>query len=300
MLLNCTFTTTNDNSNVGYIDIRHKAPLFESDVVFSVENPMLNPTSSVITSSLTLSLKKSDLPFVIGSANSSGWGWVTYGQEKSLLFGLKLPQTSQQLLPLFPARISCKISLDTTGLENIQVLMPTSEERLTPDSVTVSGSIMNLHCTFPMSVSSIGRVRFRSKSLVQRDNAFSIIGKSAPPGFRDIPSQFTFRQTGVSGLELDSNQLVQLEQGQNIINYIAPNPAADNLIIQYIVATPAENITVELMNTLGATVLSAALPKQSYGIYDLPLDLKGIPAGMYLLRVRSNTNTETHRVMISR
>lgn len=94
--------------------------------------------------------------------------------------------------------------------------------------------------------------------------------------------------------------LSDIEKGNNIVQHIVPNPAGDNLTIRYIMATPADEVSMELTSTLGAVVFSATLPKQISGLYDLPLDLRGVSNGLYLLKVRSNSNVETHRIMVAR
>jgi hypothetical protein len=147
----------------------------------------------------------------------------------------------------------------------------------------------------------LGRLRIRSTSIKQRETPISIVGINPPPGFMYISTNSTLlQQTGIATFFLNSDQIAQLEQKQNIVQYIAPNPAADNLVIRYIMGTESDNITLELINAFGATIYSDTLSKQGYGIQDLPLDVRGMPSGMYILKIRSNTRLETHQILISR
>jgi photosystem II stability/assembly factor-like uncharacterized protein len=75
-----------------------------------------------------------------------------------------------------------------------------------------------------------------------------------------------------------------------------PNPAGERLYVS--LAGLSGAVQVELLNAAGQRVRSGEVPSASQQSV-LPLELKGLPAGTYLVRVRSGTFTKTSPVILN-
>ncbi|HZV12883.1 MAG TPA: T9SS type A sorting domain-containing protein, partial [Candidatus Kapabacteria bacterium] len=74
---------------------------------------------------------------------------------------------------------------------------------------------------------------------------------------------------------------------------VQPNPARDAMLVHYNVGTKAE---LDLFNILGERVMNARADDSGESTFDV----NELPAGMYLLTLRSNNETKTQTVMIVR
>ncbi len=74
-----------------------------------------------------------------------------------------------------------------------------------------------------------------------------------------------------------------------------PNPAAETLQIRLPGAAGAQPATAELLDNLGRTVRRQRL---TLGAAPAPLDLRGLPAGLYALRVQTAAGQHTGRVVV--
>jgi hypothetical protein len=306
-ILHCTFLANNDGTN--YIRLKPKAFTKDTNVRFTIEHPITTSAFSSIVSFASIPTRvdiyRSSIALYIEGLDpraSVRNDEVAYGNEHSLNFG---PGWVRGLTrSLLPDSLSFMLSIDTTGLENIRILQINSPSIIRPDSIRIQGKIKSFFCTAPtpLSYQRIGTVRFRSKSIFATQSTISAIGTQNPPGFifeKSYTQPNTFRQLGLI-IQLPQNLALQLIDGNNVVQYIAPNPARDDITVRYILSRPTDEIFLELINLLGVVVISTTLPKQDIGRYELPLDIHSIPNGMYLLKVHSNNNVETHPIMVSR
>lgn len=293
MVMYCTFATDSIKTEIGFIDILSRSPI---DTVISlvVENPDIRSTLvSVTTSVFSLSLQKLTLNFNITSASSA-----SYGEQRTIPFGMQSAFTSSILTPP-----SYTISLDTLGLDSIEILAANSNTRIVPNKVTAMQGKVEYVFSPPVVPSYpfvLGRLRFRSKSLKERENLISVFSSDRTLGIDYIPASIALKQTGLATLNLKPDFVTQLEQGQNFVKHLAPNPAVDVLTVRYAMGASAENVQLELVNMLGIIMKSVNLADYAYGIHDIAVNVADIEPGIYFLRVRSNSNVEAQKVLIAR
>ena len=73
-----------------------------------------------------------------------------------------------------------------------------------------------------------------------------------------------------------------------------PNPARDAVWVRYRLGTP-QAVTLELIDVLGRRVRAAEVGPQSAAADDVQIDLDGLRAGLYVLRLRGDAGAETAR-----
>ncbi|MCU0424140.1 MAG: T9SS type A sorting domain-containing protein [Candidatus Kapabacteria bacterium] len=305
-ILHCTFSTGNDSNNI--IILRPKAFTRDINVRFDVEQPIISSsfpnTASFASVPTIISINRRSIEMSVQGLEPTAItrnDEVKYGNIHSLDFSLywaTIPTRS-----LLPDSLSFVFALDTTGLENIHFLEANSSRRIREDSVRIRGNIKSFYCTAPTSepFQNIGKVHFRSISLFATQNTVSILGTKNPPGFvfrtsYNVPN--VFRQLGLLR-QLPSTISKRLLEGGNVVEGIYPNPARDNLTVRYLIARPTETISVELINTLGVSVLALELPSYYIGRYELPIDVHSVPNGMHFVKIRSNTSVETIPILVA-
>ncbi len=295
-IIHFTFLTDSIKTDIGFMDIHSKSAI-DTVLSFVVDNPDIQSAFNPVTTSIfSLSLKKLKLNYYLNNASTSSS--VGYGNQQSISFGMQSIFTPSALPP--PAYT---LSLDTTGLDSIQIVTGNSETPLVPDKVTSSGGRIEYIFSRPSVQSypfTAGRLRFRSKSLQARDNVLSVFTNNTATGIDYIPTSITLKQTGVGAFGFQPDFVSQLEQGKNLVKHLAPNPATDVLTIRYAMGNSADNVQLELVNMLGIVQKSVTLANYDYGVHDIVMDVSDIAPGIYLLRVRSNGNVETQKVLIGR
>lgn len=299
LTLYCTFTYSPQSDTLrGFIIIQSKA-VSETSLTLLADNVRTMPEREITTATSSLGLRKAPISFYIGKRTARDS--CSYGQEVRLSFGLFNEDLAT--LALLPANLSCRIMIDTTSIDSIEVLLPIGEQRVTASRIKTNQNVRELEYTLPLqpSPTKMGVLRFRSKAFDPAVNIISIVGINPPPGF-EYPWNYDQRlqQIGLTKVVAKSDVIDALKRGQNVINYIAPNPSTDNFTIRYAMGSSVERITVELLNSLGIHVRSFTLPQSTYGISDFTVNVGDLSPGMYLLTVRSNANIETQRVLISR
>ncbi|MEP0546643.1 MAG: T9SS type A sorting domain-containing protein [Rhodothermales bacterium] len=79
---------------------------------------------------------------------------------------------------------------------------------------------------------------------------------------------------------------------------VFPNPARGPVQAQYALGA-AQAVTLELIDLLGRRVRSEEVGRQAAGIHDVRLDMGGLRAGLYVLRLRGDAGAEaTRRVVV--
>ena len=81
---------------------------------------------------------------------------------------------------------------------------------------------------------------------------------------------------------------------------VYPNPATDRVYLQ-VGLNRADDLTIDLYDLAGSPVRSLlSRPDLPSGVYNLALDLPGVPAGKYLLQIRTGDVIQTWPLVISR
>ena len=76
-----------------------------------------------------------------------------------------------------------------------------------------------------------------------------------------------------------------------------PNPAREAMRAQYTLGAP-QAVTLELIDVLGRRVRSVEMGPQAAGARDVRLDLDGLRAGLYVLRLRGDAGAEAARRIV--
>ncbi|MEO6187317.1 MAG: discoidin domain-containing protein [Ginsengibacter sp.] len=112
--------------------------------------------------------------------------------------------------------------------------------------------------------------------------------------------QIYYDVTTIAANTPDAPQISSLTSGDDKESlHIYPNPASENATISYRLSTESEvNLTV--FNYLGEQVKSIRLNSQSKGLNEYKLNLTGLKAGYYLVKLSSNGNTRLMKLEILR
>jgi hypothetical protein len=78
---------------------------------------------------------------------------------------------------------------------------------------------------------------------------------------------------------------------------IYPNPTSDNATVAFHL-NQVQNVQLELLNTLGQVVYAEDLGLQEAGRNTVTLELTGVESGLYSIRLASDKNTLTKRLMV--
>lgn len=80
---------------------------------------------------------------------------------------------------------------------------------------------------------------------------------------------------------------------------LLPNPARDRATVRFTVEGGSEG-TLEVMNTLGEEVMRRDLGRLESGTHEASIDLRELPAGLYLVRVTTGSATSTAKLTVTR
>ena len=94
-------------------------------------------------------------------------------------------------------------------------------------------------------------------------------------------------------------QAVQAQTPQRLADFqlrLQPNPASRYVEVHFVV--PAGIASVELFNVLGQKIKPAMQVSTSGGETSLPMDLSGLPHGVYLVRVHYENQSAIRRLTV--
>lgn len=105
----------------------------------------------------------------------------------------------------------------------------------------------------------------------------------------------------VAGLTVEEirSSLRSLTQADSAKTRIYPNPASSNAFLEYEL-TADHFVVVELINSLGQVLAAPVNTVQSKGWQQVSLSLDGLSAGIYIVRRRTASQTESKILVISR
>lgn len=76
-----------------------------------------------------------------------------------------------------------------------------------------------------------------------------------------------------------------------------PNPASDAATIRLQVSTPGV-VTLELFDALNNSVATLVQERMQFGTYNVRVDTKGLPSGVYYCRMQSNEASDAKRLVV--
>ena len=111
-----------------------------------------------------------------------------------------------------------------------------------------------------------------------------------------VADQFTIQKSGVAP---PSNRLADDEPAVDPLISIYPNPAHDNVAIQYTILNAGET-TVNITDVTGRIVYSVNRGQEEAGIHDFQLsrDLTGLPNGIYFIKIENGEESRTAKVVL--
>jgi hypothetical protein len=83
------------------------------------------------------------------------------------------------------------------------------------------------------------------------------------------------------------------------ISKVYPNPANRSALVQYYLPVKSD-VQIQVLNTQGKTVGEITLPEQSAGKHDKDIDVSAIPAGFYILRMKTKEGITFSRLQVAR
>ena len=83
----------------------------------------------------------------------------------------------------------------------------------------------------------------------------------------------------------------------DIIFKAYPNPANENVNIHFVL-TQAESYTIDVLNNLGQVIKTLYKPNLAPGMYSEVIDIKGLTAGIYTVKVNGNHAQGTQKLII--
>ena len=146
--------------------------------------------------------------------------------------------------------------------------------------------------TVPLTA-HLGSTRLRATAKMS-----NLGGHTAP-----TPCNFPLDPVGYHGEVEDYTVTIASETGigdpASAINSLSvfPNPSSGSAIVSYSLSENLQVIT-ELYNTLGQRVILLADEKQAAGIHKYVLDLKNLPAGLYLIKMTTTNEVYVKQIIV--
>lgn len=123
-----------------------------------------------------------------------------------------------------------------------------------------------------------------------------------------VVSDFLFSSTGSGTLDNDIAMFAVLGAGTAVKEYyngmkladIFPNPATDNVNIQYSLEKDSKNVHVVIYDMHGKVVLNETADSQAAGTYTVKFNTSNLEAGSYFYQVRANGAIMTKEFVITK
>jgi hypothetical protein len=94
------------------------------------------------------------------------------------------------------------------------------------------------------------------------------------------------------------NQLAS-EKAHTLSVQVLPNPVSERSAVMFTLPVSGQ-VHAELVNTSGKTVMNILDGFYKAGTYSVPLNRNSVASGLYMLRLRLNTETQTVPVLIAK
>jgi hypothetical protein len=107
--------------------------------------------------------------------------------------------------------------------------------------------------------------------------------------FNDVTGAYTFTATTATASKSASASLLKLA--------LAPNPTKESMRVAYDLPT-ASAVTVTIQNQLGQTMRQFPSVRQGAGRQEQQLSLNGLASGLYLVQLKTGTQTQAARLVV--
>jgi hypothetical protein len=159
-------------------------------------------------------------------------------------------------------------------------------------------------CSFKQNSGAIGwdNKTFYNTSLIAPKNT-SYVDDGQPNSWKGYVSGNAYTQDNFIEsffhLTLTGSILASVNESDNIsISSIFPNPSTGLVKATFETKTSAD-VKVEVYNLIGQNVKTMNFGKTAAGIYELPLNLSGLNAGVYLISITAGNSTSTQKLVIA-
>jgi hypothetical protein len=307
LILYCTFST--DRPANEYITLRPKALTKDSTLFVSFDASPVQDTNfrvgAVFRSTfMSVSLLRKVLRLTYAYRRERS---LFYGQTGEWEFGLyKNPYDNKTFISDLglPPQTTISCTLDTTGVDAIQIVNSATGSIITPQTTRSFGMRTEFIFSVPTTllISSNARLRLRSTSLRSSTATISFSVVDPPAGFQSLdPYSFVYeiKHLGL-GKGVPDSIAKTLFQGKTIVHAISPNPTSDDFVLQIFSKALTATTYIDMVNTLGATIFSASIPARDAYITETQINSSTWSPGIYLVRVRTDSDVSTSRVFITR
>lgn len=202
-------------------------------------------------------------------------------------------------VPIFTTGINTRYLIDSTPLP---ASLSYNASMLEPIAGTQAGSVQNGIRTVPFTFAltpgaDTARATLLFRAAVGNDTITTLIPRIEPQ------SGINYRTTAVNGsVRVFGNQAGGEQQrffskaARVRLVAVSPNPASDQLTIS-LVASEKTPMTISIVNVLGERLLRNEIMLES-GIHDVPMSVSGLPRGVYLLTLQTETDIITRQIHI--
>ncbi len=213
----------------------------------------------------------------------------------------KLEATNGDIIrvPILATGMKTRYLIDSTPL---QASLSYNASMLEPIAGTQAGSVQNGIRTVPFTFAltpgaDTARATLLFRAAVGNDTITTLIPRIEPQ------SGINYRTTAVNGsVRVFGNQAGGEQQrffskaARVRLVAVSPNPASDQLTIS-LVASEKTPMTISIVNVLGERLLRNEIMLES-GIHDVPMSVSGLPRGVYLLTLQTETDIITRQIHI--
>lgn len=105
-------------------------------------------------------------------------------------------------------------------------------------------------------------------------------------------------EAAVDDIFLYEQSAVGIQENTEVASMLAyPNPAKDNLYIDYSMIQTAE-VAIELVNVMGEKVYTGSFGKQTEGMHRQKINTENLAQGVYVLNMKTEKNIKTQKITI--
>ena len=165
-----------------------------------------------------------------------------------------------------------------TSFNNVMMNMNPTETGTAVTSLT-AGSPINLNVTVPMAGTNVEQMGDLKVVIFVQDNDTKEVLQSA-------------------WLDVLPNSVADLDANGNGISNVYPNPASDNVTMEYTVAE-SQPVTWTMTNTLGEVVRTGVNQSANQGANQVSVETADLANGVYFMNLTTNEGVFTQRIVIS-
>ena len=128
------------------------------------------------------------------------------------------------------------------------------------------------------------------KGTTTNANKYTFADKYIKP---NVIIYYRLRQVDFDGKSVESNTVaVKLSKGTSYLSFIRPNPAHDVVNVNF--ASQVTTGHISLFDAAGQVLIAK---KITHASFQVPLEIKQLPAGIYFIEVSDGEKTERHRLV---